>query len=108
MCAALLDALTKSLLVSVDDAVEARVIALNASTDTVITAVWLKRSPGSVGEPSKVESHAFQPGSQPDTNLPWFENAGGSGELRFAALIFVQLHLCFQKSILPRTFRSFR
>ncbi|XP_012214859.2 probable G-protein coupled receptor CG31760 isoform X3 [Linepithema humile] len=79
---ALLDALTKSLLVSVDDAVETRVIALNASTDTVITAVWLKRSPGSVGEPSKVESHAFQPGSQPDTNLPWFENAGGSGELR--------------------------
>ncbi|XP_011343093.1 probable G-protein coupled receptor CG31760 isoform X3 [Ooceraea biroi] len=79
---ALLDALTKSLLVSVDDAVEARVIALNASTGTVITAVWLKRSPGSVGEPSKVESHALQPGSQPDSNLPWFENAGGSSGLR--------------------------
>ncbi|XP_071633621.1 probable G-protein coupled receptor CG31760 isoform X3 [Temnothorax longispinosus] len=79
---ALLDALTKSLLVSVDDAVEARVIALNASTGTVITAVWLKRSPGSVGEPSEVESHAVQPGSQPDPSLPWFENAGGSAELR--------------------------
>lgn len=79
----LLDALTKSLLVSVDDALEARVIALNASTGTVITAVWLKRSPGSVGEPSKVESHAVQPGSQPDSNnLPWFENAGSSAELR--------------------------
>ncbi|XP_011876133.1 PREDICTED: probable G-protein coupled receptor CG31760 isoform X2 [Vollenhovia emeryi] len=79
---ALLDALTKSLLVSVDDAVEARVIALNASTGTVITAVWLKRSPGSVGEPSKVESHAVQPGFQPDPSLPWFENAGGSAGLR--------------------------
>ncbi|KMQ89182.1 putative g-protein coupled receptor [Lasius niger] len=76
------DALTKSLLVSVDDALEARVIALNASTGTVITAVWLKRSPGSVGEPSKVESHALQPGSQPDSNLPWFENAGSSAGLR--------------------------
>lgn len=84
--AALLDALTKSLLVSVDDALEARVIALNASTGTVITAVWLKRSPGSVGEPSKVESHALQPGSQPDSNLPWFENAGSSAGLRFAAV----------------------
>ncbi|XP_011633891.1 probable G-protein coupled receptor CG31760 isoform X4 [Pogonomyrmex barbatus] len=80
--AALLDALTKSLLVSVDDAVEARVIALNATTGTVITAVWLKRSPGSVGEPSKVESHAVQPGSRPDPSLPWFENAGGSAGLR--------------------------
>ncbi|XP_029158629.1 probable G-protein coupled receptor CG31760 isoform X2 [Nylanderia fulva] len=80
---ALLDALTKSLLVSVDDALEARVIALNASTGTVITSVWLKRSPGSVGEPSKVESHALQPGSQPDSNnLPWFESAGSSAELR--------------------------
>jgi len=69
---------------SVDDAVEARVIALNASTGTVITAVWLKRSPGSVGEPSKVESHTVQPGSQPDSSLPWFENAGGSARLRFA------------------------
>lgn len=82
--AALLDALTKSLLVSVDDAVETRVIALNASTGNVITAVWLKRSPGSVGEPSKVESHALQSGSQPDPSLPWFENAGGSTGLRFA------------------------
>ncbi|XP_018048165.1 PREDICTED: uncharacterized protein LOC108687073 [Atta colombica] len=81
---ALLDALTKSLLMSVDDAVEARVIALNASTGTVITAVWLKRSPGSVGEPSKVESHAVQLGSQPDPSLPWFENAGSSAGLRFA------------------------
>ncbi|XP_018309084.1 probable G-protein coupled receptor CG31760 isoform X4 [Mycetomoellerius zeteki] len=79
---ALLDALTKSLLVSVDDAVEARVIALNASTGTVITTVWLKRSPGSVGEPSKVESHAVQLGSQPDPSLPWFENAGSSAGLR--------------------------
>ncbi|XP_019698907.2 probable G-protein coupled receptor CG31760 isoform X1 [Harpegnathos saltator] len=79
---ALLDALTKSLLVSVNDAVEARVIALNASTGTVIAAVWLKRSPGSVGEPTKVENHALQPGSQPDPSLPWFENAGGSTELR--------------------------
>ncbi|KYN37519.1 hypothetical protein ALC56_08120 [Trachymyrmex septentrionalis] len=78
------DVLTKSLLVSVDDAVEARMIALNASTGTVITAVWLKRSPGSVGEPSKVESHAVQLGSQPDPSLPWFENAGSSAGLRFA------------------------
>ncbi|XP_036142472.1 probable G-protein coupled receptor CG31760 isoform X2 [Monomorium pharaonis] len=79
---ALLDALTKSLLMSVDDAVEARVIALNASTGTVITAVWLKRNPGSVGEPSKVESHALQFGSRPDSSLPWFENADSSVRLR--------------------------
>lgn len=72
-----------------DDALEARVIALNASTGAVITAVWLKRNPGSVGEPSKVESPALQPGSQPDSNLPWFENAGSSAELRFAATIRV-------------------
>lgn len=79
----LLDALAKSLLVSVNDAVETRVIALNASTGTVINAVWLERSPGSVGEPSKVESHALQPGSTPDSNLPWFENAGATTGLRF-------------------------
>lgn len=91
---ALLDALTRSLLVSVDDAVEARVIALNASTGTVITAVWLKRSPGSVGEPSKVESHALQPGSQPDADLPWFENAGGSGGLRFGRTDCLSLCRC--------------
>ncbi|XP_076246865.1 putative G-protein coupled receptor CG31760 isoform X4 [Calliopsis andreniformis] len=78
----LLDALAKSLLMSVKDAVETRVIALNASTGTVINAVWLKRSPGSVGEPTNIESHGFQPGSTPDPNLPWFENAGASTELR--------------------------
>ncbi|CAL7943846.1 unnamed protein product [Xylocopa violacea] len=78
----LLDVLAKSLLVSVNDAVEARVIALNASTGAVISAVWLERSLGSVGEPFKVESHGLQPGSVPDPNLPWFENAGATTELR--------------------------
>ncbi|XP_026667674.1 probable G-protein coupled receptor CG31760 isoform X2 [Ceratina calcarata] len=79
---ALLDVIAKSLLVSVNDAVETRVIALNASTGTVISAVWLERSLGSVGEPFKVESHGLQPGSVPDSNLPWFENAGATTELR--------------------------
>lgn len=79
---ALLDVLAKSLLMSVNDAVETRVIALNASTGAVISAVWLERSPGSVGEPFKVESHGLQPGSIPDSNLPWFENAGATTELR--------------------------
>lgn len=102
--AALLDALTKSLLVSVDDALEARVIALNASTGTVITAVWLKRSPGSVGEPSKVESHALQPGSQPDSNLPWFENAGSSVGLRFAASIIRVLARLYSSVNFPKIF----
>lgn len=78
----LLDVLAKSLLVSVNDAVETRVIALNTSTGAVISAVWLERSPGSVGEPFKVESHGLQPGSIPDPNLPWFENAGATTELR--------------------------
>ncbi|XP_014602856.1 PREDICTED: probable G-protein coupled receptor CG31760 isoform X1 [Polistes canadensis] len=78
----LLDVLAKSLLLSVNDAVEARVIALNASTKTVINAVWLKRSPGSVGEPIKVEDHALQPGSRPNSNLPWFEDTGASSGLR--------------------------
>ncbi|KAL2750657.1 putative G-protein coupled receptor CG31760 isoform X1 [Vespula maculifrons] len=78
----LLDVLAKSLLLSVNDAVEARVIALNASTGTVINAVWLKRSPGSVGEPIEVEGHALQAGSRPDPGLPWFENAGASSGLR--------------------------
>lgn len=68
---------------SVKDAVETRVIALNASTDTVINAVWLRKSPGSVGEPTNVDSQGFQPGSTPDPKLPWFENAGASTELRF-------------------------
>ena len=75
------DALAKSLLMSVSDAVETRIIALNASTGTVINAIWLERSPGSVGEP-KVESHGLQPGSTPNPNLPWFENSGASTELR--------------------------
>ncbi|XP_050476291.1 probable G-protein coupled receptor CG31760 isoform X5 [Bombus flavifrons] len=78
----LLDVLAKSLLMSVNDAVETRVIALNTSTGAVISAVWLERSPGSVGEPFKVESHGLQPGSIPDPNLPWFENAGATTELR--------------------------
>jgi len=96
-------------------------IALNASTGTVITAVWLKRSPGSVGEPSKVESHALQPGSQPDPNLPWFENAGSSAGLRFAASTirifgdftclqkpnFLLVKLLFIKRFLPIFFTYF-
>ncbi|XP_036142473.1 probable G-protein coupled receptor CG31760 isoform X3 [Monomorium pharaonis] len=90
---ALLDALTKSLLMSVDDAVEARVIALNASTGTVITAVWLKRNPGSVGEPSKVESHALQFGSRPDSSLPWFENADSSVRLRMREFISMDIDI---------------
>lgn len=91
-----MDVLAKSLLLSVNDAVEARVIALNASTGTVINAVWLKRSPGSVGEPTKVEDHALQAGSRPDPNLPWFENAGASSGLRFDGL---------PSTILPRLCR---
>ncbi|XP_034186218.1 putative G-protein coupled receptor CG31760 isoform X3 [Osmia lignaria lignaria] len=78
----LLEVLAKSLLVSVNDAVETRVMALNASTGAVISAVWLERNPASVGEPSNVESNGLQPGSIPDPNLPWFENAGTTTELR--------------------------
>ncbi|KYN09361.1 hypothetical protein ALC57_18519, partial [Trachymyrmex cornetzi] len=101
----LLDALTKSLLVSIDDAVEARVIALNASTGTVITAVWLKRSPGSVGEPFKVESNAVQLGSQPDPSLPWFENADSSAGLRFASYNSHTLaHCVFTEAKLSKSF----
>ncbi|XP_015591851.1 probable G-protein coupled receptor CG31760 isoform X2 [Cephus cinctus] len=78
----LLDAVARSLLGSVSDAVQTRVIALNASTGIVVSATWLKRSPGSVGEPSKVENHELQSGSRPDPNLPWFEDAGDSTGLR--------------------------
>lgn len=91
----LLEVLAKSLLVSVNDAVETRVMALNASTGAVISAVWLERNPASVGEPSNVESHGLQPGSIPDPNLPWFENAGTTTELRFDSSVvqFTELHL---------------
>lgn len=100
----LLDVLAKSLLLSVNDAVEARVIALNASTGTVINAVWLKRSPGSVGEPIEVEGHALQAGSRPDPGLPWFENAGASSGLRFDGLpstILPSVSLSFRLVFLP-------
>ncbi|XP_034935933.1 probable G-protein coupled receptor CG31760 isoform X2 [Chelonus insularis] len=79
----LLEAVAKSLLSSVNNAVATRVVVLNASTDIVITETWLKRTPGSVGEPIKLESDTLRVGYRPHPELPWFENAeGSSSQLR--------------------------
>lgn len=81
--AGLLEAVAKSLLLSIPDALETRVIALNASTGSVLGMTWLKQSPGSVGEPFKVENHDLQAGSKPDSRLPWIESPEGTTGLRF-------------------------
>ncbi|XP_044579400.1 probable G-protein coupled receptor CG31760 isoform X2 [Cotesia glomerata] len=74
----LLDAVARSLLSSVNNAIATRVVVLNASTDIVIAETWLKRMPSSMGEPIKLESDTLRAGYRPHPGLPWFEKPGGS------------------------------
>ncbi|CAG5109012.1 Similar to CG31760: Probable G-protein coupled receptor CG31760 (Drosophila melanogaster) [Cotesia congregata] len=74
----LLDAVARSLLSSVNNAIATRVVVLNASTDIVIAETWLKRTPSSMGEPIKLESDTLRAGYRPHPGLPWFEKPGGS------------------------------
>ncbi|XP_048509846.1 probable G-protein coupled receptor CG31760 isoform X2 [Athalia rosae] len=80
----LLDAVARSLLASVEDAVGARILALNASTGAIVGSTWWERAPGGMGEPLRFrdENHALQSGSRPDPKLPWFEDADTSPGLR--------------------------
>ncbi|KAG8037680.1 hypothetical protein G9C98_005891 [Cotesia typhae] len=74
----LLDAVARSLLLSVNNAIATRVVVLNASTDIVIAETWLKRTPSSMGEPIKLESDTLRAGYRPHPRVPWFEKPGGS------------------------------
>ncbi|XP_063975887.1 probable G-protein coupled receptor CG31760 isoform X3 [Diachasmimorpha longicaudata] len=74
----LLNAIARSLLVSMMGAVAARVIVFNATTDIIIAETWLKRALGNMAEPMKLESELLRVGYRPDSGLPWFENGGES------------------------------
>ncbi|KAK0170883.1 hypothetical protein PV328_008674 [Microctonus aethiopoides] len=71
----LLDAVARSILTSVTNAVATRVIILNASTHIVIDETWLKRTLGIMEEPVKLESDTLRVGYRPYEGLPWFQNA---------------------------------
>ena len=92
--AGLLDALARSLLVSDRHVLTARVLALNASSSTLVNAVsWqrqvavaptlmsggLDHSPlFELGGPYRVQESGLRPGSRPDPKYPWYENADTS------------------------------
>jgi hypothetical protein len=94
----LLDALARSLLVSDRHVLAARVLALNASSSTLVNAVsWqrqvavtptlmsggLDHSPlFELGGPYRVQESGMRPGSRPDPKYPWYENADTSPGLR--------------------------
>lgn len=94
--AGLLDALARSLLVSDRHVLTARVLALNASSSTLINAVsWqrqvtvaptlsgLDHSPlFELGGPHRVQESGLRTGSRPNPKYPWYENADTSPGLR--------------------------
>ncbi|XP_011300975.1 probable G-protein coupled receptor CG31760 [Fopius arisanus] len=74
---ALLNAMTRSLLLSMANAVGARIVVFNATTDIIVAETWLKRALGNMGEPIKLESELLRVGYRPDPGLPWFGNSEG-------------------------------
>lgn len=92
--AGLLDALARSLLVSDRHVLTARVLALNASSSTIINSVsWQRQSPLAptlmaggmdhsplfeLGGPHYVQESGLRTGFRPDPKYPWYENADTS------------------------------
>ncbi|XP_021938529.1 probable G-protein coupled receptor CG31760 [Zootermopsis nevadensis] len=90
----LLDALARSLLVSDRHVLTARVLALNASSSTIINSVsWQRQSPLAptlmaggldhsplfeLGGPHYVQESGLRTGFRPDPKYPWYENADTS------------------------------
>ncbi|PSN34177.1 putative G-protein coupled receptor [Blattella germanica] len=90
----LLDALARSLLVSDRQVLAARVLALNASSSSLVNSVsWQRQVPvaptvGSgvlehspmleLGGPYRVQEVGLRQGTRPDPKYPWYENADTS------------------------------
>ncbi|KAK0178549.1 hypothetical protein PV327_007428 [Microctonus hyperodae] len=71
----LLDAVARSILTSITNAVATRVIILNASTNIIIDETWMKRTLDVMEEPVKLESDTLRVGYRPYEGFPWFQIA---------------------------------
>ncbi|XP_060523083.1 probable G-protein coupled receptor CG31760 isoform X2 [Cylas formicarius] len=76
------DAISKNILVSDQNALSARVLALNASTGTLVNCAWWQRQGMEVGGPKKVAETIMEIGHRPSAEFPWYEDADSSPGLR--------------------------
>lgn len=80
--AGLQDAISKNLLVSDKNVLSARVLAMNASTGSLVNSAWWQRQGVEMGGPRKVTETDLELGQRPNTDYPWYEDADSSPALR--------------------------
>ncbi|XP_023313125.1 probable G-protein coupled receptor CG31760 [Anoplophora glabripennis] len=76
------DAISKNLLVSDKMVLSARVLAINASTGTLVNCAWWQRQGLEMGGPKKIIETGMDAGHRPNTDYPWYEDADSSPGLR--------------------------
>lgn len=65
------DAIAKNILVSDKSILSARVLAINATTGSLVNCAWWHSREYEVGGPKKVIDTGMEQGHQPDSSLPW-------------------------------------
>ncbi|CAG9767118.1 unnamed protein product [Ceutorhynchus assimilis] len=76
------DAISKNILVSDQSVLSARVLAMNATTGTLINCAWWQKQGLEMGGPKKVTETVLEVGHRPTTDYPWYEDADSSPGLR--------------------------
>lgn len=66
----LLDAVTKGLL-SDENVISARVLAINITNGVLVTSVWWAKTIGGTVGPHRVDEDGVQIGFKPSTEYPW-------------------------------------
>lgn len=69
--AGLQDAISKNILVSDSSVLSARVLAMNATTGTLINSAWWQKQGLEMGGPKKVSDTVMEVGHRPSADYPW-------------------------------------
>ncbi|CAH1098498.1 unnamed protein product [Psylliodes chrysocephalus] len=76
------DAISKNLVIAAKTVLSARILAINASTGSLINCAWWQKQGLDIGEPKKLSETGMEIGHRPNTEYPWYEDADSSPGVR--------------------------
>ncbi|XP_056641036.1 probable G-protein coupled receptor CG31760 isoform X2 [Diorhabda sublineata] len=76
------DAISKNLIVTDKSVLSSRILAINASTGSIVNCAWWQKQISDIGEPKKISDTGMEIGQRPNSEYPWYEDADSSPGVR--------------------------
>ncbi|CAG9838711.1 unnamed protein product [Diabrotica balteata] len=65
------DAISKNLIIADKSVLSARILAINASTGSLVNCAWWQKQGLDIGGPKKISDTGMEVGNRPNTEYPW-------------------------------------